>query len=101
MNAIGGFLRKYDAVPADRHGCPQFGPADADDATVIRWAESQVAAWDAGRPEDRAELLPVLKDLRRQTWLRPQRLPLGDPTRRRLASAWMRLVDRIGFGGDE
>jgi len=101
VDAIKSFFRKHHAVPANDHG-PQY-PLASDEA-IIGHAERLCKAWDADE-SSRPEMLPDMKDLRRETFKRAiaSQPPVWrrDKQRSRLVAAWYGICERIGFGGDE
>lgn len=60
MNPVESFFRKYGAVVTDKHGEPQWQTAS--DATLIGWAESDLAAWLAN-PTEHSRLIDRLSDV--------------------------------------
>lgn len=93
MDAIKYFFRKYHAVPANDRG-PQYPLAS--DGAIVGHAKRLCAAWDC-EPDNRPEMLPDLKDLRRETFKRAGRF---DSHRSKFVDAWYGICERIGFGGE-
>ena len=97
MDALKSFFRKYAAVPATDAGVTW---ASATDDALLAWCKCNCEAWDAN-PDAQPELLPDMKELRREAWRRLHKYESFSEPRIRLNAAWHNICTRIGFGGDE
>jgi hypothetical protein len=93
MNALQSFFKKYDAVPSNDRGADWLL---ATDEALVNWCESNCKAWDANK-DAQPELLPIMKDQRKEAFYRAEKHESMTPKRRLLVNAWFEICVRIGF----